>query len=99
MLAGETPPPQALAAEDGIRPDAAHADLRPQDKARNIREPRNSGSDGTVEDGSECAPALATADVGIAMRRWARRSRSNPPMPPSLARISDILPRHSPTPG
>ncbi|NED20603.1 cadmium-translocating P-type ATPase [Streptomyces sp. SID9913] len=56
---------KALAAEAGI--DTVHADLRPEDKARIIGELRTTRSTAMVGDGVNDAPALATADLGIAM--------------------------------
>jgi heavy metal translocating P-type ATPase len=57
---------QALAAQAGI--DQVHADLRPQDKADLITRLRPSnGGVAMVGDGINDAPALATADVGVAM--------------------------------
>ncbi|WP_269809957.1 heavy metal translocating P-type ATPase [Kineosporia rhizophila] len=57
----------ALAAQAGIQ--QVHADLRPEDKARIIEElrARNRGGVAMAGDGINDAPALATADVGIAM--------------------------------
>ncbi|MGH3520592.1 MAG: heavy metal translocating P-type ATPase [Haloechinothrix sp.] len=55
----------ALAAEVGI--DAVHADLRPEDKARLIEQLRAQRPTAMVGDGVNDAPALATADLGIAM--------------------------------
>ncbi|MFF2964857.1 heavy metal translocating P-type ATPase [Streptomyces sp. NPDC057963] len=56
---------KALAAEAGI--DTVHADLRPEDKARIIGELREKQPTAMVGDGVNDAPALATADLGIAM--------------------------------
>ncbi|ALV33187.1 cation-translocating P-type ATPase [Streptomyces sp. CdTB01] len=56
---------KALAAQAGI--DVVHADLRPEDKARIIGELRATRSTAMVGDGVNDAPALATADLGIAM--------------------------------
>ncbi|MBF6439584.1 heavy metal translocating P-type ATPase [Nocardia cyriacigeorgica] len=56
---------EALAAEAGI--DTIHADLRPEDKARIIGELRKDRFTAMVGDGVNDAPALATADLGIAM--------------------------------
>ncbi|MFC5183514.1 heavy metal translocating P-type ATPase [Actinomadura harenae] len=55
----------ALAAEAGI--GTVHADLRPEDKARIIADLRTRHSTAMVGDGVNDAPALATADLGIAM--------------------------------
>lgn len=57
----------ALAAQAGIPADAVHADLRPEDKARIIGDLRAQQPTAMVGDGVNDAPALATADVGIAM--------------------------------
>ncbi|GAA1003487.1 cation-translocating P-type ATPase [Nocardiopsis tropica] len=55
----------ALAQIAGI--DDVHADLRPEDKARIIGELRKDRFTAMVGDGVNDAPALATADLGIAM--------------------------------
>ncbi|MFI7523934.1 heavy metal translocating P-type ATPase [Micromonospora globbae] len=55
----------ALAAEAGIT--EVHADLRPEDKARIIQTLRGQRRTAMVGDGVNDAPALATADLGIAM--------------------------------
>ncbi|KUI37521.1 cation-translocating P-type ATPase [Mycobacterium sp. GA-2829] len=55
----------ALARDVGI--DAVHAELRPEDKARLIEALRAERSTAMVGDGVNDAPALATADLGIAM--------------------------------
>ena len=56
---------RALATEAGI--DEVHADLRPEDKARLVARLRQERSTAMVGDGVNDAPALATADLGIAM--------------------------------
>ncbi|MBW0274458.1 ATPase P [Nocardia sp. MH4] len=55
----------ALAAEAGI--EDVHADLRPEDKARIVAELRKDRFTAMVGDGVNDAPALATADLGVAM--------------------------------
>ena len=56
---------QALAREVGIT--EVHAELRPEDKARIVEEMRRRRPTAMVGDGVNDAPALATADLGIAM--------------------------------
>lgn len=55
----------ALATEAGI--EVVHADLRPEDKVRLVRQLGRERSTAMVGDGVNDAPALAGADVGIAM--------------------------------
>ncbi|WP_043735992.1 MULTISPECIES: heavy metal translocating P-type ATPase [Nocardia] len=66
MLTGDnTRTAAALAAEAGI--EDVHADLRPEDKARIVADQRSDRFTAMVGDGVNDAPALATADLGIAM--------------------------------
>jgi cation-transporting ATPase G len=66
MLTGDNQATAAALARDvGI--DAVHAELRPEDKARLIEQLRAQRSTAMVGDGVNDAPALATADLGIAM--------------------------------
>ncbi|MBD8504948.1 cation-translocating P-type ATPase [Hoyosella sp. G463] len=66
MLTGDSEPcARALAAECGI--DEVHASLLPEDKAEVVASLRRTGTTAMVGDGINDAPALATADTGIAM--------------------------------
>ena len=55
----------AVAKACGI--DEVHADLLPQDKVRVIQRLKEKGRTAMIGDGINDAPALATADVGVAM--------------------------------
>jgi Cd2+/Zn2+-exporting ATPase len=66
MLTGDgTRVAGAVAKACGV--DEFHADLLPQDKVRVIQKLKESGRTAMVGDGVNDAPALATADVGVAM--------------------------------
>ena len=66
MLTGDNPTTaHAVAAEAGIT--TVHAELRPEDKARILGHLRAQGPVAMVGDGVNDAPALAAADVGVAM--------------------------------
>lgn len=66
MLTGDNEATAAALARDvGI--EDVHAELRPEDKARLIEQLRAQRPTAMVGDGVNDAPALATADIGIAM--------------------------------
>jgi cation-transporting ATPase G len=66
MLTGDNPrTAHALARHAGI--DDVRAELRPEDKVTAIDQLRAHGRTAMLGDGINDAPALATADVGIAM--------------------------------
>ncbi|GAB5899005.1 heavy metal translocating P-type ATPase [Mycolicibacterium mageritense] len=66
MLTGDNPA-TATALAKQVRIETVHADLRPEDKAALIAQLRQHSSTAMVGDGVNDAPALATADLGIAM--------------------------------
>ena len=66
MLTGDNTRTAATVARD-VSIDVVHADLRPTDKADIIRSLRRTNRVAMVGDGINDAPALAAADVGIAM--------------------------------
>lgn len=66
MLTGDNPTTaQAIGAELGMA--EVHAGILPQDKARIVEELKTRGKVAMIGDGINDAPALATADVGIAI--------------------------------
>jgi len=66
MLTGDGPRVAAAVAKAcGV--DEVHANLLPQDKVRVISKLKEAGRTAMIGDGVNDAPALATADVGIAM--------------------------------
>ncbi|CPT96363.1 heavy metal translocating P-type ATPase [Mycobacteroides abscessus] len=66
MLTGDNPrTARALAAQAGI--DTVHAELLPEDKAQLLEQLSGGRPIAMVGDGVNDAPALATADIGIAM--------------------------------
>jgi len=76
MLTGDQrPKAEALAAELGL--DAVYAELRPEEKAGLVEElQRNGAKVAFVGDGVNDGPALAAAEVGLAMPRGADIARA-----------------------
>lgn len=64
-MQAESDAARALVAQAGI--DDVRAELRPEDKATAIGELSKAGSVAMIGDGINDAPALAAADIGIAM--------------------------------
>ena len=75
MITGDNPLTAAsVAAEAGV--DDFMAEARPEDKLRRIREEQANGHlVGMIGDGTNDAPALAQADVGIAMNSGTQAAR------------------------
>lgn len=75
MITGDNPlTAAAIAAEAGV--DDFMAEARPEDKLRRIREEQADGHlVGMIGDGANDAPALAQADVGIAMNSGTQAAR------------------------
>ena len=75
MITGDNPlTAAAIAAEAGV--DDFMAEARPEDKLRRIRAEQSSGHlVGMIGDGTNDAPALAQADVGIAMNSGTQAAR------------------------
>jgi K+-transporting ATPase ATPase B chain len=75
MITGDNPlTAAAIAAEAGV--DDFMAEARPEDKLRRIREEQADGHlVGMIGDGTNDAPALAQADIGIAMNSGTQAAR------------------------
>jgi potassium-transporting ATPase ATP-binding subunit len=75
MITGDNPlTAAAIAAEAGV--DDFMAEATPEDKLRRIREEQASGHlVGMIGDGTNDAPALAQADIGIAMNSGTQAAR------------------------
>ena len=75
MITGDNPlTAAAIAAEAGV--DDFMAEARPEDKLRRIREEQAMGHlVGMIGDGTNDAPALAQADIGIAMNSGTQAAR------------------------
>jgi potassium-transporting ATPase ATP-binding subunit len=75
MITGDNPlTAAAIAAEAGV--DDFMAEAKPEDKLRRIREEQTNGHlVGMIGDGTNDAPALAQADVGIAMNSGTQAAR------------------------
>jgi potassium-transporting ATPase ATP-binding subunit len=75
MITGDNPQTAAaIAAESGV--DDFLAEAKPEDKLRRIREEQSNGHlVGMIGDGTNDAPALAQADVGLAMNTGTQAAR------------------------
>ena len=75
MITGDNPQTAAaIAAESGV--DDFLAEAKPEDKLHKIREEQNNGHlVGMIGDGTNDAPALAQADVGLAMNTGTQAAR------------------------
>jgi Cd2+/Zn2+-exporting ATPase len=84
---------RAVAQESGV--DSHYGELLPEDKARVIAELKKEGPVGMVGDGINDAPALVTADVGLAMAMMgtdvAIETASVAIMDDKLSKIADFI--------
>lgn len=93
MLTGDHPTTaRALAREAGIAPDDVIAGVRPDEKASHVARLREQGAVAMVGDGVNDAPALALADVGLAIGAGTEVARASADvilMRSSIASVAD----------
>lgn len=94
MLTGDnSAAAQAIASEIGI--DEVYAELLPQDKIEKVRSLLGNGSVAMIGDGVNDAPALAAADIGIALggqsSDTALESADVVVMTPDLAKVAELV--------